>query len=141
MTATLHPTLHYLTHTPECTWLEQLLLTAVQHSAIKYSFENKAVFHAKNYNRDTDDIEWEYSRGGGTHPSQCYYALLDWGQQSQSRRANCVVHRIIDANQRVAQGTIRDYFLNHPDAVNVANDVGWDLQNMEYVNPNIGNME
>ena len=105
------------------------------------SFENKAVFHVKNYNRDTDNIDWEYSRGGGTHPSQCYYALLDWGQQSQSRRANCVVHRIIAASQRVAQGTIRDYFLNHPDAVNVANDVGWDLQNMEYVNPNIGNME
>ena len=41
----------------------------------------------------------------------------------------------------VAQGTIRDYFVNHPDAVNVANDVGWDLQNMEYVNPNIGNIE
>ena len=37
--------------------------------------------------------------------------------------------------------SIRDYFINHPNAVNVANDVGWDLQNMEYVNPNIGNME
>ena len=105
------------------------------------SFENKAVFHVKNYDRDTDDIDWEYSRGGGTHPSQCYYALLDWGQQAQSRRANAVVHRIINANQRVSQGTIRDYFVNNPNAVNVADDVGWDLQNAQYINNDIGNID
>ena len=107
------------------------------------SFENKAVFHVKAYNYagNYNDVNWEYSRGGGSNPCQFYYALLDWGQQSRRRRTNCVVHRIIDANQRVAQGTIRDYFINHPNAVNVANDVGWDLQNMEYVNPNIGNIE
>ena len=105
------------------------------------SFENKAVFHVKNYDRDTEDIDWEYSRGGGTHPSQCYYALLDWGQQSQRRRANAVMHNIIDANRRVSQGTLRDYFINNPNAVDVANDVGWDLQNAEYINNDIGNID
>ena len=110
-----------------------------RHSA---SFENKAIFHAKDFDYDNYTcVDWEYSRGGGKTPREFHYALLDWGQQQRRRRSNAVMHRIIDASQRVSQGTIRDYFVNHPDAVNVANDVGWDLQNMEYVNPNIGKIE
>ena len=82
------------------------------------SFENKAVFHVKNYDRDTEDIDWEYSRGGGKTPREFHYALLDWGQQQRRRSSNAVVHRIIDANQRVSQGTLHDYFVNHPNAAN-----------------------
>ena len=113
-----------------------------RHSA---SFENKAVFHVKSfdYKHGEHDIcvDWEYSRGGGKTPREFHYALLDWGQVQQQRRSNAVIHRIIDATERVSQGTLRDYFLNHPDAVNVANDVGWNLQNEEYGNNDIGNID
>ena len=51
------------------------------------------------------------------------------------------MNRIIDASRRVSQGTIRDYFANNPNAVNVGNDVGWDLQNAEYINNDIGNID
>ena len=112
-----------------------------RHSA---SFENKAIFHAKDFDYTSNHnicVDWEYSRGGGKTPREFHYALLDWGQQQRSRRSNAVVHGIIDASQRVSQGTIRDYFVNHPDAVNVAHDVGWDLQNAEYINNDIGNID
>ena len=110
-----------------------------RHSA---SFENKAIFHAKALDYyDETIVDWEYSRGGGKTPREFHYALLDWGQQQRSRRTNAVVHRIIAANERVSQGTLRDYFANNPNAVNVAADVGWDLQNAEYVNNDIGNID
>jgi len=90
---------------------------------------------------NNNDVNWEYCRGGGSNPCQFYYALLDWEQQSRRRHSNAVVHRIIAANERVSQGTLRDYFANNPNAVNVAADVGWDLQNAEYVNNDIGNID
>ena len=110
-----------------------------RHSA---SFENKAIFHAKafGYNHDIC-VDWEYSRGGGKTPREFHYALLDWGQQQRQRRRNAVIHRIIDARERVSQGTLRDYFANNPNAVNVANDVVWNLQNAEYGNNDIGNID
>ena len=110
-----------------------------RHSA---SFENKAVFHvmALDYHDETS-VDWEYSRGGGKTPREFHYALLDWGQQQTTRRSNAVIHRIINATERVSQGTLRDYFANNPNAVNVADDVGWDLQNAEYVNHDIGNID
>ena len=110
-----------------------------RHSA---SFENKAVFHAKDFDYNHDIcVDWEYSRGGGKTPREFHYALLDWGQQQRSRRSNAVIHRIIEATERVSRGTLRDYFINHPNAVNVANDVGWNLQNAEYGNNDIGNID
>ena len=110
-----------------------------RHSA---SFENKAVFHVKSFDYDNYTcVDWEYSRGGGKTPREFHYALLDWGQVQQQRRSNAVIHRIIDASERVSQGTLRDYFLNHPDAVDVANAVHWDMQNVEYVNNDIGNID
>ena len=109
-----------------------------RHSA---SFENKAIFHAKAFDNTDTCLDWEYSRGGGKTPREFHYALLDWGQQQRSRRSNAVMHGIIDASRRVSQGTIRDYFANNPHAVNIANDVGWNLQNGEYINNDIGNID
>ena len=106
------------------------------------SFENKAIFHAKDFDYNHNIcVDWEYSRGGGKTPREFHYALLDWGQQQRQRRSNAVVHRIIEASERVSQGTIRDYFVNNPTAVNVADAVGWDLQNAQYINNDIGNID
>ena len=110
-----------------------------RHSA---SFENKAIFHDSAFDYcDNSSVDWDYSRGGGKTPREFHYALLDWGQQQRSRRTNAVVHGIIDASRRVSQGTLRDYFINNANAVDVANDVGWDLQNAEYINNDIGNID
>jgi len=110
-----------------------------RHSA---SFENKAVFHAKAFDYgDKTSIDWEYSRGGGKTPREFHYALLDWNLQQKRRCTNAIIHRIISANERVSQGTLHDYFANHANAVDVANAVHWDIQNMEYVNNDIGNID
>ena len=110
-----------------------------RHSA---SFENKAVFHVKSLDYGYECcVDWEYSRGGGETPRQFHYALLDWNLQQRQRRGNAIIHRIIAANERVSRGTLHDYFANNPNAVDVANAVHWDMQNMEYVNNDIGNMD
>ena len=68
----------------------------------------------------------------GKWVSYCCYALLDWDNDKCARRNQCICHGIINGDEQVSEGFLSEYFVNNPQRVSIAEDVGWNYHGDEY---------